>query len=136
MHGNYKNFTKEQVEGAILARKFQAMVAHLLDDKFKYMVSQGRPRNCDIKVKDISNTDAIFGPYLPGLRGRTVREKLERVEPQYTQIPWDFYRLHKFVTLVADVMFVNFGSVHGNSIMRYPYVNGRGITQVQSAGAR
>ena len=71
------------------------------------MVSQGTPRNCDVKVSNISNTNASFGPYLPGLRGRTVREKPKRVEPQYTQILRDFYRLHKFVTFVVDVMFVN-----------------------------
>ena len=83
------------------------MLAHLTDDKFKLMVSQGTLRNCDVTPVDISNANAIFGPYLPGLRGRTVREKPKRVDPQYTQIPRDFYRLHKFVTLVADVMFVN-----------------------------
>ena len=34
-------------------------------------------------------------------------KKLERVELQYTQIPRDFYRLHKLVTLVTGVIFVN-----------------------------
>ena len=81
MCGNYKNYTKDQVKEAILARKLQAMLGHLADDKFKLMVSLGSPRNCDIKVADISNANAIFGPYLPGLRGRTVREKPKRVEP-------------------------------------------------------
>ena len=107
MCGNYKNFTKDQVEGAILARKLQAMLAHLPDDKFKLMVSQGTAGNCDVKVTYVSNTTAIFGPYLPGLMVQTVREKPERVEPQCTHIPWVFYRLQNFVTLVADMMFVN-----------------------------
>ena len=107
VRGNYKNYTKDQVEQAILARKSQAMLGHLTDDKFKLMASQGTPRNYDVKVADISNANAIFGPCLPGLRGQTVREKPERMEPQYTQIPRDFYRQHKFVSLVADVMFVN-----------------------------
>ena len=90
VHGNYKNYTKDQVEGAILACKFQAMLGHLTNDKFKFMLSRGSPRNCDVKVADIPNTNAIFGPYLPGLRGQTVREKPKRVEPQYTQVPRDF----------------------------------------------
>ena len=81
VHGNYKNYTNDQVEGAILARKLQEMLGHLTDDKFKIMVSRGSPRKCDVKVADISNASAIFGPYLPGLRGRIVREKPERVEP-------------------------------------------------------
>ena len=35
------------------------------------------------------------------------RQKLERVDPEYIGIPRDFYELHKFVILTADVMFVN-----------------------------
>ena len=31
----------------------------------------------------------------------------ERVIPEYLDIPRDFYRLQRFVTLTADVMFVN-----------------------------
>ena len=50
-------------------------------------------------------------PYLaqnrPGLRGKTVRQRPERVVPEYLGIPRDFYRLHSFVTLTADVMFVH-----------------------------
>ena len=67
MHGNYKNYTKDQVEGAILARKLQAMLGHLTDDKFKLMVSLGSPRNCDVKVLDVSNTNAsvVFWPVSP-----------------------------------------------------------------------
>ena len=36
-----------------------------------------------------------------------VRKKTERVDLEYLKIPMDFYELHKFVTLTADVMFVN-----------------------------
>ncbi len=35
------------------------------------------------------------------------RTKPERVRVEHVQIPWDFVQLHKYVTLVADVMFVN-----------------------------
>ena len=41
------------------------------------------------------------------MRGKTVRQRPERVVPEYLGIPRDFYRLHHFVTLTADVMFVN-----------------------------
>ena len=95
MRENYKNYTKDQVEGVILARKSQAILRHLLDNKFTLMVSKGTLRNCDVKVAEISNTSIIFGHYFPGIRGQTVREKPKRVEPQYTQIPRDFYWLQK-----------------------------------------
>ncbi len=35
------------------------------------------------------------------------RTKPEWVRVEYVQIPWDFVQLHKYLTLVADVMFVN-----------------------------
>ena len=35
------------------------------------------------------------------------RQKPEKVNPEYTDIPRDFYKLHKVVTFTADVMFVN-----------------------------
>ncbi len=35
------------------------------------------------------------------------RTKPERIPVEYVQIPWDFVQLHNYVTLVADVMFVN-----------------------------
>ena len=41
------------------------------------------------------------------MRGKTVRQRPERVVPKYLGIRRDFYRLHHFVTLTADVMFVN-----------------------------
>ena len=37
----------------------------------------------------------------------TIRQKPDRIDPEYTQIPRNLYELHKFVTLAADMMFVN-----------------------------
>ena len=36
-----------------------------------------------------------------------MRTKLENARADYVTIPWDFMELHKYVTIVADVMFVN-----------------------------
>jgi hypothetical protein len=41
------------------------------------------------------------------LKGKTVRQRPERIEPEYLGNRRDFYRLHHFVTLTTDVMFVN-----------------------------
>ena len=41
------------------------------------------------------------------LKGATFRQKPDRVDPEYTQIPRNLYELHNFFTLAADVMFVN-----------------------------
>ena len=70
------------------------------------MLSSKIIKKCCVKVNDTTNTRAIFGPYLPHLRGST-RQKLDRVKPEYIGIPRDFYELYKSVTLTADAMFVN-----------------------------
>ena len=103
----YEGFTREQVKRAILARRAQAMIATPSEKRFKEMVSNRELANCHVTVQDITNAHAIFGPDLPGVRGKTVRRKPSRVEPQYVAIPDDFHKLHRFVTLTADVMFVN-----------------------------
>jgi hypothetical protein len=58
-------------------------------------------------VQDIENANRIFGPDLANLRGKTIRTKPELVRIEFIQIPWDFVELHKYVMLVADVIFVN-----------------------------
>ncbi len=63
--------------------------------------------NCPVTVQDMSNADRVFGPDLANLRGTTTRTKPEHVRTEYLQITKDFIHMYKYVTLVADVMFVN-----------------------------
>ena len=71
------------------------------------MVSSPNLENCPVTATDVSNACVIFGPDLPGVKGKTVCISPHRVETEYLEIPWDYYTLQKFVTLTADVMFVN-----------------------------
>ncbi len=57
-----------------------------------------------VTAQDIDNANQIFGSNLANLRGETTRTKPEHVQVEYVQIPQDFVQLHKYVTLVADVM--------------------------------
>ena len=104
---NFEGFTQKQVQDAILARDEQAMLAYPPDQEFNRMVSHKSLKNPRSKPHAISDASAIFGATRAGVRGNTVRKKPERVEADYVEIPRDFYVLHKFVTLVGDVMFVN-----------------------------
>ncbi len=83
------------------------MVGNPTDREFKGMVCEKLFTNCPVTVHDIENANHIFGPDLTNLRGETIRTKPEHVCIEYVQIPRDFVELHKYVTLVADVMFVN-----------------------------
>jgi hypothetical protein len=53
------------------------------------------------------NANQIFGPDLANLRGKMIRYKLEHVRVDYMKTPWEFAKMHKYVMIVADMMFVN-----------------------------
>ncbi len=58
-------------------------------------------------MQDVHNANQIFGPDIANLRGKTTRKKPEHVRVDYVEIPRDLVDMHKYVTLVAGVMFVN-----------------------------
>jgi len=66
------------------------------------MVREQLLTNCPVTMRNVDNAGRVFGP-LTNLS----RTKPECVRVKYVQIPWDFVQLLKYVTLVADVMFVN-----------------------------
>ena len=104
---NYEEFTKKEVEHAILAHKAQLHVGNQSEKQCKEMVSSPNLENCPVTATDVSNAHVIFGPDLPGVKGKTVHRSPHRVEMEYLEIPHDYYTLQKFITLTADVMFVN-----------------------------
>ena len=60
---------------------------------------------------DITNAKYMFATNLVGVRVETVRNKQSRVGmEEYVNIPEDFYKLNKFIMLMAYVMFV-YGNV-------------------------
>ena len=64
-------------------------------------------KTCPVDPVDVTHSLANFGPNRPDLRGKSVRQKPQRVEPEWVEIPRGIRDLLKTVTLTADVMFVN-----------------------------
>eukprot|EP00956_Cyclotella_meneghiniana_P042120 scaffold248363_cov77-Cyclotella_meneghiniana.AAC.3 len=113
VRGNFEGFTKREVKGAIAARDLQANMGHISDTNLERLikkkddVSQSNIlHDCPVTADDLQNAKIIFGPSLPQLKGKSVREKPVRAEPGYTKIPLEIIERNRFVTLVADVMFV------------------------------
>ena len=104
---NFEGFTKKQIKQAMLARQVQAMMAHPTDEELHKMVSSKTVKELPVQPNDVSNAVHVFGRSRSGIRGKTTMKKPERVEPEYLVTPRDFYELHYFVTLTADVMFVS-----------------------------
>ena len=62
---------KKQVEGAIKAHHFQAMLWHPSRKDFKSMVCADLIANCSVIPENISHAHQLFGENLAGLRGKT-----------------------------------------------------------------
>jgi hypothetical protein len=108
VRGNYEGFTREQVIGATEARKALAMMAHPTAEKLRQMVSfTNAVANCPVSSADLTNANALFGPDRGGIRGKTVRQRPEKVRPELVTIPRSLFERLQDVTLEADVMFVN-----------------------------
>ncbi len=104
---NFKGYTRHDVERAREAQRIQGMIGNPTEREFAGMVREKLLTNCPITVCDVENANQFFGPDLANLSGKTTRAKLDHVRVEYARIPKDFIQLHKYVTLVADVMFVN-----------------------------
>ena len=64
-------------------------------------------QNCPINTHDITCVKSICGTELETIRGETVRNKPIRVDTEeYTKITEYFYKLHKFMTLISDIIFI------------------------------
>ncbi len=105
--GNFEGYTCHKVERAREARRIQGMIANPTEREFAGMVREQLLTNCPVTVHDVDNANQIFGPDVANLRGKTTRTKPDCVRVEYEQIPWEFVQLHKYVTLMVDVMFVN-----------------------------
>ena len=66
----------------------------------------------------ITNAAHAFDPLFLGLDGKTIGRISTLVHVVGTSVQDDFHRLHRFVTLTADVMFVNGVSFYGAQILR------------------
>ena len=104
----FDGHTQKEVKKAILSRVVRRQIGHPSEKHFESIVSEKNAPNFDspVTVADVRRAKVIFGQEREGLRGYSVRKAPKRVKVELVEIPRDFYKLHKFVTLTADVMFV------------------------------
>ena len=83
-------FTEKQVENSIESRDIQARMSHPNNEKFKLLVSSKLLDNCSAVASDVTNAWTMFFPNRSDLRRKKVRQRPERVIPEYLYIPRDF----------------------------------------------
>ncbi len=106
VQANYEGLTRCEVKKANEAQHLQGMIGNPTKREFTRMVREKLITNCPVTVHNVNNASCILGPDLANLRGKTTKTKMERVRVKIVQIPQDFVQLHKYVMLVADLMFV------------------------------
>eukprot|EP00957_Ditylum_brightwellii_P101651 7746698-Ditylum_brightwellii.AAC.1 len=67
---NFGKFTEGQINHAIAAHNMQAYMAYPTNESFKQMICGKTLDNCPIVASDVTNTQTIFGPNRPGLKGK------------------------------------------------------------------
>jgi hypothetical protein len=105
--GNFEGYTRHDIEKACKARRLHGMMGNPTDQECAGMVHEKLIANCPVTVRDIHNANWNFGLDLANLRGKTTRTKPEHVRVDYVKIPQEFFKMHKYVMIMADVMFVN-----------------------------
>ena len=91
----------------MISLKALEILFHPFACDLEYMVSTNNIDICTTTIHNVKNAHATFCPDIAGLRGKTVRHNPDHVMINYVSIPRYFLKLHKYVTLVDDVIFVN-----------------------------
>jgi hypothetical protein len=125
--GNFEGYTRHKIKKAQEARRLQGMIWKPTKQEFAGMVREKLIANCPVTVQDVHNANQFFGLDLANLRGKTTRTKPEHVRVDYVKIPQDFIKMHKYVTLVVDILFVNgllflVTSLRGISLIRIEFL--------------
>ncbi len=107
VRGNYKGYTKQEFLRAKEARQGQAMVGNPSEKDYQGLVSENFINNCSISSSDVTNAQAIFGPDLASVRGKTARKKPAPVVVDYVAVPRTLIEANKVITLAADVFSVD-----------------------------
>jgi hypothetical protein len=104
---NLEGYTRHEIEKAQEARRLQGMIRNPTERELAGVVREKLITKCLVTVQDIHNANQIFDPDLANRRGNTTRKKPEHARVDYVEIPRELVDMHKYVTLVAGVMFVN-----------------------------
>jgi hypothetical protein len=70
---NMRRYTKREVEEARLAREFMRLLSHSSSAGAIAVINKG-VINCPVTAVSVRNADAIFGPSIPALRGKTTKK--------------------------------------------------------------
>ena len=105
---NMKHFSKQSIEGAKKAKDLYGKVHFPSIPDFKNMVRYSVIKNYPITLEDVDAMEAIFGPNVAALKGKTVQKQSPKVKtPDYMAPPLEVTKLKDKIVLEADVIYVS-----------------------------
>jgi len=97
--GEAEGFSKQQLSQAKQARELQAKLGHPSLHDLKAIVSANLISNLPVFILDINRAEKIYGPSLPILKGKTVRQAPDQVQSDYISVPNSILAANQNITL-------------------------------------
>ena len=88
------------------ARKFYHSIGCPLVENMKNLIRMNAIKNCPVTTQDVTNAEAIFGPDISALKGKTTRKTPASVVDDVIEIPPEI-KQHDDLVLCMDIMFVS-----------------------------
>jgi len=100
---NMKGFNKRQLDAALAAQEFRIARAAISNKNLEAIISRNLIKNLPFTLKDFKNAQFIYGPLVPGLKGKMKRKASPvMIEPE--RIPRTVFT---DIELCIDFMFVS-----------------------------
>ena len=104
---NKQGFTQRQFEKAKAARELYHNLGSPTIENFKALLRMNTIKNNPITLEDVNNAEAIFGPAMSTLKGKTTRSTPKPVLRDEIDLPKEIKDINHELDLCMDIMFVN-----------------------------
>ena len=104
---NMKFYTPREIKRAKQARELLSILGSPSVRDLKKALAMNAIANCPITTADVELAEAIFGPDLGTLKGKTTRKTPAPLVTDKISIPKELYERRDALELCIDIMFVN-----------------------------
>ena len=102
----HRNYCTTQFKHVKVARKLYNIIRAPSKKNYMTILCWNRIRDCPVVEKDIDLAEAIFGPDISTLKGKTDRRTLRAILQDLIAVPPELKK-HSIIELYIDVVYVN-----------------------------